>query len=115
MPSHTAHRMCRRLALAVTPAAVCVATLGLAAPAMAKPVAYSGTTSGGDAITFTRTGKALKDLRASVPTTCAPAGAGAPRAGSEIFQPPGRLPLGPEVRRSALQEPTMHYADVTKN
>jgi hypothetical protein len=50
-----------------------------------------------------------------LPTTCVAAGPGAPRAGDEIYEPPGRLRLGRETTVTALQEAAMHYGEVTKN
>ena len=106
----------RAARLAALAAAAAAAAMSLAGPAAAKPVAYAGKTSGGYEITFTRSGKAIKGMSAMVPTSCVPSLAGAtPRAGAEIFAPPGRLPLGREVTRSALQDAAMHYSDVTKN
>jgi hypothetical protein len=97
-------------------AAVAVLLAVAASPALAKPVAYSGITTGGNQITFKRTGSSVQGLSTMVPTTCVPAGSGAaPRAGAELYEPPARLPLGREVSLSALQEPTMHYSEVTKN
>jgi hypothetical protein len=106
----------RNATLAAIAAAAVGAAVGFAEPAAAKPVAYSGTTSGGYEITFERSGAALKGMRTTIPTTCVPAGTTAtPRAGDEIFEPPGRLALGREVRKTAVQEPVMYYNDVTKN
>jgi hypothetical protein len=91
-------------------------SLGLASQAAAKPVAYSGTTSGGDPISFERNGNAIKRVSAYIPTTCVAAFPGYPsRAGSDLFAPPGRLGLGREVTKTALQETAMHHADVTKH
>jgi hypothetical protein len=100
-----------------TVALALAAALAVAVPtaATAKPVAYSGKTSGGFEITFKRVGGAVKDVRALLPASCVPAGEGTATAGDEIYEPPGRLALGREVRTSALQEAAMHYADVTKN
>jgi hypothetical protein len=99
----------------VLAAALTAALAFAAAPALGKPVVYSGVTSGGHEITFKRNGNALQALSTYVPTSCVAAGPGAPRAGAEIYEPPARLPLGREVSMSALQEPVMHYSDVTKN
>jgi hypothetical protein len=100
-----------------TLAAVLTASLALAAPALAKPVAYSGKVSGGHEITFVKSGNSLKKLYALVTTTCVPVQQSTytARAGSEIVAPPGRVPLGREHRVTALQEPVMHYNEVTKN
>lgn len=93
-----------------------LAVLALAAPAMAKPVAYKGKTAGGYEITFKRSGNALVGAHTMLPTSCVPSlGGAATRAGAELFQPPARLPIGREFTTSALQDATMHYADVTKN
>jgi hypothetical protein len=116
MPTTTTRKMTRTIALAAIAAGA--VAIGLATPAMAsaKPVAYSGMTAGGYEITFKKTGRSLKGLRASVPTTCVPTGSGAvARGGSEIFEPPARVPLGREVTQTAVQEPTMYYNEVTKN
>jgi hypothetical protein len=99
-----------KIAVAVT------ASLALAGQAAAKPVAYSGTTSGGDPISFERTGNTVKRVSAYIPTTCVPAWPGfTPRVGSELFTPPGRLGLGREVRKTALQDTALHHSEVTKN
>lgn len=98
------------IAVAVT------ASLGLAGQAVAKPVAYSGKTSGGNPITFERSGNAVKGVSAYIPTTCVPAWPGySPRSGDELFAPPGRLGLGREVRKTALQDTALHHGEVTKN
>jgi hypothetical protein len=104
----------RTSAPALTAAALATA-LALAGPAAAKPVAYKGKTSGGFEITFTRVGGAVKGVQTLLPTSCVPAGEGTARAGDEIYEPPGKLALGREVRKSALQDAAMHYDDVTKN
>jgi hypothetical protein len=106
----------RNARLAAIAAAALTATLGFAESAAAKPTAYKGTISGGYEISFKRSGGAIKRLTALIPTTCVPTLAGVtPQAGGEIYEPPGRLPLGRQVTRSALQDPAMHYSDVTKN
>jgi hypothetical protein len=97
-------------------AAAVTASLALAGQAYAKPVAYSGTTSGGNPITFERTGNGVKRVSAYVPATCVSSFPGNPtRAGAELFEPPGRLALGREVRKTALQDAALHYSQVTKN
>jgi hypothetical protein len=103
------------LKITVLAAAVAAALALTAAPALAKPVAYGGVTSGGHEITFKRTGKSVQAVSTYLPITCVAAGPGAPRAGAEVYEPPVRLPLGREVTTSALQDAVMHYSDVTKN
>src|SRR5688500_19699857 len=81
------------------------ASLGLASQAVAKPVAYSGKTSGGNPISFERSGNTVKRVSAYIPATCVSAWPGyPPRSGDELFAPPGRLALGCEVSKTALQD-----------
>ena len=102
----------------ITAIAVAVtASFGLAGEAVAKPVAYSGTTSGGNPITFERSANSVKRVSGYIPATCVPSFPGNPtRAGDELFAPPGRLALGREVRKTAAgQDAALHYSEVTKN
>jgi hypothetical protein len=94
-----------------------VASLASAASALAKPVAYKGVSSRGYEITFVKSGKTVKNVRGMIPATCVPTVGGGPaaRGGTELFDPPGRLPLGREVTVSAVTQPAMHYSKVTKN
>jgi hypothetical protein len=101
--------------MTVALAAATALALGAPAAATAKSIAYAGKTTGGFEITFKRVGGAVKKVQALLPTSCVPAGEGTPTAGDEIYEPPGRLALGREVRKTALQDAAMHYADVTKN
>ena len=96
-------------------AAALTASLALTAPAMAKPVAYKGKTAGGYEISFKRSGSSLVGLRTMVPTTCAPTLPAPTRTGAEFFEPPGRIAVGREVTSTVVQDPAMHYAEVTKN
>ena len=105
--------MQRKAVLAV---AALAASLALAAPALAKPVKYSGKTSSGHEITFKRSGNSITGVYTMLATSCASTYPGATaHAGSEFYEPPGRLPLGRKVTRSAVQDPAMHYSEVTKN
>jgi len=101
----------------ITAIAVAVtASLGLASQAVAKPVAYSGKTSGGNPISFERSGNTVKRVSAYIPATCVSAWPGyPPRSGDELFAPPGRLALGREVSKTALQDAALHHSEVTKN
>jgi hypothetical protein len=108
------HRMKSKTWL-VTAVAALTASLALTAPAMAKPVASKGKTAGGYEISFKRSGGSLLGLRTMVPTTCAPTLPAPTRAGAELFEPPGRIAVGREVTSTVVQDPAMHYAEVTKN
>jgi hypothetical protein len=58
----------------------------------------------------------VKLVSAYLPATCVATYPGyAPRSGSELYAPPGRMSLGREVRKTTLQETALHHADVTKN
>ena len=88
-------------ALAV--AGLMVASSGQAAAA--KPVPFEGTTKGGFAISFKRSGAKISQINAVVPTTCVPAGSGTPRSGGDVFRPPRGLPLRDQqegVRQAGL-------------
>src|SRR5215211_3440016 len=89
-----------RIALAALVALLIAAPLASAA----KPVAYSGKTSGGSSITLKRSGSQVKALRTVVPTVCVETtGSGQTRAGSELYRPPGAFTLGKERKLKALQ------------
>jgi hypothetical protein len=44
-----------------------------------------------------------------------PVQGGPPRAGAELFQPPGSFRIGRSGRTEALQDAAMHHAEVTKH
>ncbi len=87
----------------------------LAAAAPASAARYSGTTDGGEPVSFDLRNGVVRNLDALVPTSCVNTDGDPPRAGAEIFAPPGAFRIGAERKVSALQEPAMHYSEVTKN
>ena len=93
------------------------AVLGLAAagPAAAETRTYKGRTAGGYALSFKAAGDKVTKLRTIVPTTCVPTRSGTPRSGGELFEPPGVSRIGRTTKSRALQDPAMHYSEVTKN
>jgi hypothetical protein len=94
-----------------------VAALAAPAASAAKPVAYTGKTSGGSSITLKRSGSQVKALRTVVPTVCVETtGSGQTRAGSELYRPPGAFTLGKERKVKALQPAAMNSGTkATKN
>lgn len=98
---------------ALTVAALCL----LAAPAaQAKPVAYTGKTTEGSKISFVLSGGKISRIKTLIPTSCASAQGGDPKAGLDVFQPPGGFTLGRSAKRKAEKQQTaMTYYDVTKN
>jgi hypothetical protein len=100
-----------------TVALAAIALLVVAVPsAQAAPVRYAGKTDGGSKITFQVSNGKLRSLETMVPTSCVSAQGGTPRAGLDLFQPPGGFRLGRKVKRSAEKQDTaMTYYDVTKN
>ncbi len=92
-----------------------IGVLGTAGPAAAKTTHYSGTTDGGQSMAFKRTGNTISGFRGSIPTTCVPVRGGTPRAGAELFEPPGSYRIGRQRKTQAVQDAAMHYADVTKH
>jgi hypothetical protein len=98
---------------ALTIAALCLLT---APAAQAKPVAYTGKTKEGSKISFVLSGGKVSRIRTLIPTSCASAQGGDPKAGLDVFQPPGGFILGRSVKRKAEKQDTaMTYYDVTKN
>ena len=83
--------------------------------AAAKPVHYEGTTHGGFAISFERSGAKISKINTLVPTTCVPAGSGTPRSGGDAFRPPGAFRFGTTRKVKAKQDSALHYSKVTKN
>src|SRR5687768_7071358 len=70
----------------------------------------------GNPISFERSGNTVKRVSAYIPATCVSAWPGyPPRSGDELFAPPGRLALGREVSKTALQDAALHHSEVTKN
>jgi hypothetical protein len=92
-----------------------IAVLGAAGTADAKPVRYEGRTDGGQPMAFTVKGSTVSRMDGTIPTTCVPVGGGTPRAGAELFAPPGSFRIGRTRTVAVLQDPAMHYADVTKH
>jgi hypothetical protein len=87
-----------------------------AAPAAAKqkPVAYSGTTSGGAKVTFKLAKGKMKRLRSSIFVSCSTGTSSSVRGGVEDFEPPAPVRLGGEYKRSVKQYTPLAYQDVTK-
>jgi hypothetical protein len=103
----------RRAALAALTAA---SLLSAVAPADAKPVRHVGKTSAGDPISVTVRGGAVANLSTSTPMSCVPT-SGTPRAGTDLFEPAGRFPLGrtTTAQTDGPVETAMHYNEVTKH
>ena len=101
---------------ALAAALIAAAGLAVGAPADARPVRYAGTTNAGDRITFTVDGGAVSSLRTSTPMSCVPT-SGTPRAGTDLFAPAGRFPLGrtTKAQTDGPVDSAMHYSAVTKN
>ena len=94
-----------RIALTTLVALLIAAPLASAA----RPVAYTGKTSGGSSITLKRSGSQVKALRTVVSTVCVETtGSGQTRAGSELYRPPGVLTLGKQRKVKALQPAAMN-------
>ncbi len=75
--------------------------------ALAKPVAYSGKTSGGTTIKFKRSGGTVTKIAAYLPATCVSTRTSDVRTGADPFTPPGRFALdGTEQAASAEAQPT---------
>lgn len=93
------------------------AFLAVAVPAAsAAPVRYAGKTDGGSKISFQVSGGKLRSVKTMVPTSCVSAQGGTPRAGLDLFEPPGGFALGRSVKRTAEKQDTaMAYYDVTKH
>ena len=105
----------RRAGVAALAAASLLAS-GTPAPADAKPVRYAGKTRAGDAISFAVSRSAVVNLRTSTPMSCVPT-SGTPRAGTDLFHPPGRFPLGRTTTAQTKRpvDTAMHYNKVTKH
>jgi hypothetical protein len=98
--------------------AIAAATLvTVAAPAAhAAPVRYAGKTDEGSKVSFVVSHGKLRSLETMVPTSCVSAQGGTPRAGLDLFEPPGGFALGRTIKRTVEKQDTaMTYYDVTKN
>ena len=113
---HTSPTTHPRRFAAVALAAASLQVMTMPAPADAKAVRYVGTTSAGDRISLTAVGGVIADLRTSTPVSCVPTD-GTPRAGTDLFEPPGRFPLGrtTTAQTDGPVETAMHYNEVTKH
>ena len=88
--------------------------VGVGPAAAVKPGFYSGKTDQGNEISFKVSGGKISRLNGLVPTSCV-SPTGGTLAGGEIFKPPGSFAIGRTRQVQALQDPAMHYSDVTKH
>jgi hypothetical protein len=96
--------MDKRLLTATLAATIAI---GSAGTALAKPVAYTGKTSGGTTISFKRSGATVSKVGAYLPATCVSSRTSDVRTGADPFMPPGRFALdGVEHTVSAPEQPT---------
>lgn len=97
--------------------AVIAVGLAAAGPAAAKrkPVAYSGTTSGGAPIAFKLAKGKLRGLLSSVFVSCSTGTSSSVKGGVETFEPEAAVKVGPEFKGTAKQYSPLAWQDVTKN
>lgn len=78
--------------------------------AEAKTVSYKGKTSSGTSIKFKRKGNKVSKIRTALSTICIETtGSGLTRAGSELYQPPGRFRLGKTRKVKKLQPAALNH------
>jgi len=99
----------------LTTTAVCaLAALAVAAPAEAKT--YKGKTRSGSSISFKANGSKVSNLKTLVPASCISTQSSTPKAGGELFQPPGSFRFGQETKAKQLQPAAMNQGiKATKN
>ena len=102
----------RTLILATT----CLAALGAAGPAAAKPVKYKGKTDAGTKIEFDRVGDSAELMLTYLTAACASSRTSDTKAGSESFNPyPLRIGGGEQSLTVENQSSALGYSSVTKN